>query len=198
VHEPTDGDLIRASLEDPSRFEPVFDRHYDVVRRYAQRRVGPSAGEEIASKAFLLAFERRSSFRPSGSAHGSARAWLLGIATNMIRHHVRDERTHLRILSTMPPERPGSAPDDDARLDSIGVRPTLARELASLPRRERDAFLLLVLGELSYGEIAEALEIPVGTVRSRIHRARARLREQLRAVEAIPDADEGSEGSGDG
>lgn len=198
MHEPTDGEAIRASLEDPSRFEVVFDRHFDVVRRYTHRRVGPTAGEEIAARSFLLAFERRASFRPRTSAEGSARAWLLGIATNLIRHHLRDERTHLRILSTLPPDPPVSEPHEEARLDWMSVRPALARELAALPTGERDAFLLLVLGELSYGEIAEALEIPVGTVRSRIHRARVRLRERLGALGAIPDADEGLEDPGDG
>jgi len=198
VHRLTDGEAIHASIQDPGRFGAVFDRHYDVVRRYAQRRVGPTAGEEIAARTFLLAFERRSGFRPSAMANGSARAWLLGIATNMIRHHVRDERTHLRILSAQPRERSAVEPDDEGRLEAIGLRPALARELASLPRGERDALLLLVLGELSYDEIAEALRVPTGTVRSRIHRARGRLRERLMHLGAIPEGDEDREGPGDG
>jgi RNA polymerase sigma factor (sigma-70 family) len=185
VPEPSDGELIRQSVEDPTRFEVVFERHYDPVRRYAQRRVGDAAGEEVAARTFLLAFERRGRFRPDPT--GSARPWLLGIATNVLRHHVRDERTHLRILSAMPPEAPVLPPDDEAALHAIGSRPALAEALGSLPRAERDAFLLLVLGELSYDEIALALGVPTGTVRSRIHRARTRLRERLRGLEASID-----------
>lgn len=198
MQEPTDGEQILASIEDPSRFEAVFDRHYDVVRRYAQRRIGRATGEEIAARTFLLAFERRSGFRPSAAVGGSARAWLLGIATNMIRHHLRDERTHLRILSAMPAERSATEPDDEARLDAIDVRPALAQQLAALPEGERDAFLLMVLGELSYAEIAEALGVPTGTVRSRIHRARRRLRERLRPLGAIRDDDDEWEDPGRG
>jgi RNA polymerase sigma-70 factor (ECF subfamily) len=187
VPEPTDGELIRASLEDPAAFEGVFERHYDVVRRYAQRRVGVAAGEEVAARAFLVAFERRSRFRPSAS--GTARPWLLGIATNILRHHVRDERTHLRIVAEMPGPDAPTEPDDEDRLDAIAMGPAIAAALAALPARHRDALLLHVLAGLGYDEIAEALGIQPGTVRSRIHRARVALRERLGGLAASPGDD---------
>ena len=187
MQEPRDADLIRGSVEDPRLFEGVFERHYDSVRRYAQRRVGAAVGEELTARTFLVAFERRSTFREDAD---SARAWLLGIATNLIRHHVRDEQTHLRILAALPPGRRERAPDDEGRLEALDVWPTIAEILRALPPGDRDAFLLAALQELSYGEIAAALDIPVGTVRSRIHRVRSALRERLREVGAITDDDE--------
>jgi RNA polymerase sigma-70 factor (ECF subfamily) len=176
VGEPPDGVVIRASVDEPARFEAIFDRHYDAVRRYAQRRLGDSAGEEVAAQTFLVAFDRRSSFRQDSA---SARPWLLGIASNLLRHHVRAEQTRLRILGGIGggPDDPG--PDDPERLDAQRLGPTIAEELGALGPDDRDTFLLFAIGDLSYFEIAEALRIPVGTVRSRIHRVRARLRERL-------------------
>jgi RNA polymerase sigma-70 factor (ECF subfamily) len=176
VGEDPDGPVIRSSLAEPSRFEVIFERHYETVRRYAQRRAGAAAGEEIAAQTFLVAFDRRASFRPEAV---SARPWLLGIATNLVRHHVRDEATHLRILSGMaPPPAPGG-PDDTDRLDALWLAPVIGRALEELTPDDRDTFLLFALGDLSYFEIAEALAIPTGTVRSRIHRVRRHLRERL-------------------
>jgi RNA polymerase sigma-70 factor, ECF subfamily len=196
VPEPTDGELIRASLEDPSAFEGVFERHYDVVRRYAQRRVGRATGEEVAAKAFLVAFERRARFQPPPT--GTARPWLLGIATNVLRHHVRDERTHLRILAALPAPTPPPEPDDEDRLAAIELGPAIADALSALPTRHRDALLLHVLGGLAYEEIAAALDIKPGTVRSRIHRARSALRERLGDVAASPSDDVARRRIGDG
>ncbi len=187
MQEPRDADLIRGSVDDPQLFESVFERHYDAVRRYAQRRVGQAVGEELAARTFLVAFERRSTFRADAE---SARGWLLGIATNLLRHHVRDEQTHLRILGALPPDRRERAPDDEGRLEALGVWPTIAQILRTLAPGDRDAFLLVVLEDLSYSEVAAALGIPVGTVRSRIHRVRGVLRERLREVAAIADDDE--------
>jgi RNA polymerase sigma-70 factor (ECF subfamily) len=187
VQEPRDADLIRGSVDDPQLFEGVFERHYDAVRRYAQRRVGQAVGEELAARTFLVALERRSTFRADAE---SARGWLLGIATNLMRHHVRDEQTHLRILGALPPDRRERAPDDEGRLEALGVWPTIAEVLRTLPPGDRDAFVLAALEDLPYGEIAVALDIPVGTVRSRIHRVRSALRERLREVGAILGDDE--------
>jgi len=176
VGEDPDGLVIRASLGEPARFEAIFERHYDTVRRYAQRRAGSAAGEEIAAQTFLVAFDRRDSFRPGAV---TARPWLMGIATNLIRHHMRDEVTHLRILSTMAPPPPPAGPDDPDRLDAIRLGPVLAEALEALASDDRDTFLLFALGDLSYFEVSESLSIPTGTVRSRIHRVRLQLRERL-------------------
>jgi RNA polymerase sigma-70 factor (ECF subfamily) len=178
---PTDAQAIALSIDQPGRFEVVFDRHYDAVRRYLQQRCGHDAGEDLAAETFLVAFDRRASFDGRSL---SARPWLLGIATNMLRHHLRAERTRLRAYAKTPVEVAGGEADEDA-LAAATAMPLVARALAKLALRDRDALLLMVFGELSYEEIAEALGIPIGTVRSRIHRARRSLRERLPGLEAI-------------
>jgi RNA polymerase sigma factor (sigma-70 family) len=177
----SDGLAVSGSLSDPRRFEVVFERHYEAVRRYLQRRCGLDAGEELAADTFVVAFDRRGSFDVSC---GSARPWLMGIATNLLHHHYRAERTRLLAYARVPREAAPTDMDEDA-LAAYMAAPLVARALAELEPRDRDAVLLLAFGELSYEEIAQALGTPVGTVRSRIHRARRRLRERLPALAAI-------------
>jgi RNA polymerase sigma factor (sigma-70 family) len=183
---PSDATAIAESLTDPARFEVVFHRHYDAVRRYLQHRCGLDAGEELAAQTFLVAFDRRSRF---DGRSPSAKPWLLGIATNVLRHHRRAERTRLKAYARVPPDAAQSDMDEDA-LAAAMAAPALASALAGLNHRERDVILLMAVGQLSYEEIAVALGIPVGTVRSRIHRARATLRERLPSLEAIRGVNE--------
>jgi RNA polymerase sigma-70 factor (ECF subfamily) len=180
----SDGEVIRRSLEDPSAFSEIFERYFDDVARYARRRVGAQVGEEIAAQTFVVAFERRQRFNVR---YGSARPWLMGIATNLVRHHFRAERTHLTALARLPADPPAPAVDDPTRLDAQRLRPALAAALLDLADVDRNTFLLVALGELSYGQAAAAQGIPVGTVRSRLHRARTRLRELLGNLAAIPE-----------
>jgi RNA polymerase sigma-70 factor (ECF subfamily) len=178
-----DAEIIRASMRDPRAFGEIFERHYDDISRYARRRLGDEGGEEIASATFLIAFEQRSRFNP---ALPTARPWLFGIATNLVRHHARDERRHLEILARLPV--PLSEPDvaeEPARLDALRQRTALHDALVDLAAADRDAFLLRALTDLTYPEIGRALGVREGTVKSRIHRARAALRERLTAVGAI-------------
>ena len=178
----SDAEFIAASITDPDAFESIFDRHYDAVRRYLQRRVGRDVGEELAAQTFLVAFDRRTSY---DARYSSAKPWLLGIATNHLRHHLRDERTRLGAYAKAPkePEQDQGAAED--RLVAAAAAPRIAEALMSLRPKDRDTFMLFALGELSYGDVAAALGVPLGTVRSRIHRARLRLREQLGDLVAI-------------
>lgn len=171
-----DAAIIEASLEEPHRFEEIFDRHYETVRRYAQRAVGPDAGEEVAAQTFLEAFAHRERF---DAAYSSARPWLLGIATNLIRHHARSERVHWTALRRMTVERDEEDPAAEDGLDAARAAPAIVAALATLAESDRDAFLMFALGELTYPEVAEAMGIPVGTVRSKIFRVRRVLRERL-------------------
>jgi RNA polymerase sigma-70 factor, ECF subfamily len=180
----TDGEIFVRSIGDPDSFREIFERHAATVLAYARRRIGTTSGEEILAQTFLTAFERRARFDPT---YASARPWLLGIATNLIRHHLREEREHLRALARVSDELPLEAADDVARLDAQRMRPQLTAALLTLSEDDRNTFLLLALGELTYEETAAALGIPIGTVRSRIHRARTRLREQVRSRTAIPE-----------
>jgi RNA polymerase sigma factor (sigma-70 family) len=171
-----DGELIQRSLDEPEAFETIFERHFQAVLTFACRRVGAAAGEDVASQTFVLAFERRDRF---DTVFRSARPWLFGIATNLARHHARDERTHLAALIRIPIDSPADPVDDPARLDAERLRPAIGEALLALSDPDRETFLLVALGQLSYGETATALGIPIGTVRSRVNRARIRLRERL-------------------
>jgi RNA polymerase sigma-70 factor (ECF subfamily) len=161
----TDAQAIHASLAEPEAFAVLFDRHFGAIHGYAQRRVGADLADEIAAETFTRAFDRRRRFDVS---HESARPWLLGIAANLLRRHWRTERRRLDAYarSTGRPDTALSEP----------VAGDLAAALRNLSRREREPLLLLAWADLSYDEIAVALEIPVGTVRSRISRARTHLR----------------------
>ena len=188
-----DAELLRRSVDDPDLFEEIFERHYDSILRYGRQRVGHDVGEEIAARTMVIAFDRRASF--DGRVR-SARPWLYGIATNLIRHHLRDERVHMAALARLPID-----PDigDEASLDRLEAdrrRPWLLKALLELTPEDRDAFTLLALSDLTYAEVATALGIPEGTVGSRIHRARLALREGITALEAITDR-RGSGSSGD-
>ncbi len=180
VDDRSDAQIIAASLADPVEFAALFDRHFDVVHRYVARRLGADLAEDLAAQAFEEALKSRARFDLS---HSSARPWLLGIATNLIRHHHRAEARRLAAYGRIDGD--GTAADHAAavelRVDAQRLAAVLTSALAELPGGDRDALLLLAWGDLSYGEIALALHIPIGTVRSRLNRARGRLRERLAA-----------------
>lgn len=177
-----DAELLRRSLAEPDVFEALFDRYYDLVLRFARQRTGHDAGEDIAARTFEIAFARRASFDPS---YRSARPWLLGIAANLIRHHFRDEQIHLRGLRRLPRELDLDDAADLDRAEAAMAAPLVMKAIAGLGEADRETFLLLALADASYAEIAQALGIPVGTVRSRINRVRRLLRELLRDLPAI-------------
>ena len=164
-----DAAAIRRSLREPSAFAPVFDRHFDAVHRYVQRRVGGDLAEDLAAETFARAFDRRRRYDPR---YPNARAWLLGIATNVMRRHWRTEQRRLEALSRVGPPSAAEDAGDTARAEVFSA-------LRLLSRRDREAVLLYAWADLSYEEIAVALEVPVGTVRSRLARARRLLRERL-------------------
>jgi RNA polymerase sigma factor (sigma-70 family) len=180
----TDAEVIQRSLQAPDAFGEIFERHHEAVARYSRRRLGAPAGEDIAAQAFVVAFERRARF---DVRYETARPWLLGITANLIRHHLRDERVHASALERAPLD-PAPAPiDDPGRIDAARLRPALTAALLALSDDDRETFLLVALGEISYQEAATALGIPVGTVRSRMYRARRALRERLDDLEAMTD-----------
>jgi RNA polymerase sigma factor (sigma-70 family) len=183
VERATDAQLIQRSLDEPGLFEVIFDRHYNVVRVYAQRRVGMADGEEIAASTFEQAFTQRGRF--DTDTFRSARPWLMGIANNLIRRHVRHEdvrRRHWPVSIAM--DRSAWEPELDA-MEARERGPAIRSALAALPEDDRETFLLVVLAELSYQDVAQVVGVPIGTVRSRINRVRRRLRELMEAAEAI-------------
>ncbi len=185
-----DAELLRRSVDDPGLFEEIFERHYDAILRYGRQRVGHDVGEEIAARTMVIAFDRRASF--DGRIR-SARPWLYGIAINLIRHHVRDERVHMAAIARLPIDPDLGDEETLDRLDAERRRPWLLDALLQLRPVDRDAFTLLAFSDLSYPEIATALGVPEGTVGSRIHRARQTLREVITAFEA--NMSEGTSGT---
>ncbi|POM27490.1 ECF RNA polymerase sigma factor SigW [Actinomadura rubteroloni] len=174
----SDADLIRRSHDDPEAFAALFDRYAPMLYRYVARRLGPDPAEDLVGDTFLAAFGRRDRYDLD---RADARPWLFGIVTKLVARHHRDEAARYRALRRSPA---GGVQDDPAdavaaAVTAAAVRPRLAGALAALPRRDRDVLLLVAWADLNYAETAEALGIPVGTVRSRLNRARRKVRAAL-------------------
>ncbi|MGI5493716.1 RNA polymerase sigma factor [Microtetraspora malaysiensis] len=174
----SDAALIERSWRDPEDFALLFDRHAGHIHRYVARRLGDDTADDVVSETFLAAFRQR---RDYDTARPEALPWLYGITTNFIRRHQRAELHRYKAYSKM-----GVLPDaDDAaeqaleRASAHAVRRPLAQALASLKSRDRDVLLLVAWAGLTYEEVANALSIPIGTVRSRLNRARAIVRNAL-------------------
>jgi RNA polymerase sigma-70 factor (ECF subfamily) len=166
----------RASSGDSEAFGVLFERHGRAIYNYCFRRVGSWAvAEDLASIVFLEAWRRIDKELP----RGKELPWLLGIATNVVRNRSRAERRHSAALRRIPQPRPDPsfADDSDQRIDDEELIGRALALVTRLPRREQEVFALCAWSELSYEDAAIALGIPVGTVRSRLSRARARLRE---------------------
>lgn len=183
---------IAASLRNPEQFAAVYDRHADALHRFAERRLGMETADDVVSEAMLAAFQSRHRYDTS---RPDARPWLYGILTRKISRHRRTERRHYRVLTRAGgADRAGEEPADRvaATVAAQSVRAPLAIALAGLASRDRDVVLLAAWADLSYQEIADALGIAVGTVRSRLHRARRQLRAALSDVAYPMDTEEAS------
>src|SRR5262245_40307827 len=173
----SDAEVMGRSLEEPEAFGLIYDRHAAVLLRFLGRRVGAEVAEGLVGELFRIAFERRKTF---DAARASALPWLYGIGSNLLLKHQRSEARRLRANARMAASQTAEdGPSSAARLDARVLFPRVADAIESLPEGEREALLLFVWEELSYQHVAEALELPIGTVRSRLNRARARLRELL-------------------
>lgn len=170
--ERSDAAVISDSLGHPEAFETIFERHFEAIHRYLARRAGGGRADDLASATFVVAFEHRIAFRDESS---SARPWLFGIATNLLRNDQRAEQRALSALARV------ASDGDQGRLDAMDPAASfdLVPLLAALDVGQRDVLVLYAWEDLSYREIATALGIPVGTVRSRLARARSRLRAGL-------------------
>ena len=167
----SDFELCRGSVAMPAMFGAVFDRHARSVYRYVRRRVGDEFASDVTAEVFARAFRDRGRFDGRGD---SALPWLLGIGTNVMRVHRRSEERRLRAYArAAESERVGMPTDEIAdRVDAEAVSGVLSEALAALPVRQRDVLLLHAWADLSASEIAVALAVPAGTVRSDLHRAR--------------------------
>jgi RNA polymerase sigma factor (sigma-70 family) len=183
----SDAEIIALSVDEPEAFGSIFDRHGATLLRYLTRRVGRPTAEGLLGDLFRIAFERRASFDPSRPL---ARPWLYGIAANLLLNHRRTEARRLNAMAKSEANRgidTSQSRDESERLDARVLLPKLVGWIDALPDGEREALLLFAWEDLSYPDIAAALGIPIGTVRSRLHRARARLRELIEACGKQPD-----------
>jgi RNA polymerase sigma factor (sigma-70 family) len=180
--EPTLRARVRAG--DPAAFGQLFDECARAVYNYAFRLTGTwSDAEDVVSLTFLEAWRLRHGVEPDGE---SLRPWVLGIAVNVTRNFSRAARRHRAALGRLP--RPDDVPDfaDEvaARIDDTARLNAVRAALAALRRPEREVLALCVWSGLDYSAAAQALGVPVGTVRSRLSRARRRLEGLVSAAAA--------------
>jgi RNA polymerase sigma factor (sigma-70 family) len=174
----SDATVIRKSLGEPECFAAVFDRYYAEVHGYVARRLGRSQADDLAAETFLIAFARRGRYNLS---RPDARPWLYGIASNLISRHHRAEVRFYRALARSGVDQvsDGHADRVAIRLDAQAWRARRAAALAGIPLADRDVLLLVAWAGLTSEEAGFALGIPAGTARSRLHRARRRIRAVL-------------------
>jgi RNA polymerase sigma factor (sigma-70 family) len=192
-----DSEIIRRSRDTPDAFGEIFDRHFDAIAAFSVRRLGVDRGEDVAGDVFRLAFEHRERFNP---IHESARPWLFGIANNLVRRarrtvgrqNVAYDRWLLREVIVGVDMATRVTVDVDAQRDLANVLDVLRRQ----PVEEVEALLMFAWEQLTYTEIAVALSIPVGTVRSRIHRLRQTLDASIDTPVSSFDTSHATQGGG--
>ncbi|HEY0540933.1 MAG TPA: RNA polymerase sigma factor [Actinoallomurus sp.] len=177
-----DSGAISASITDPERFAEIFHRHWDEIYRYVARRLGPETAEDVGAETFTIAFRNRGRY---DTDRADARPWLYGIATNLIRQHHRAERRRHELHARADADwmSVSFADGSDARVTAERLGPRIASVLAGLSRADRDLLLLIAWADLTYEETAEALDLPLGTVRSRLHRVRKKTRRAFGGVD---------------
>jgi RNA polymerase sigma factor (sigma-70 family) len=165
-----DGDLLRRFVQgDRDAFEWLFTRFHGEVHRWSQRIVrDASAADDVVVESFWRAYRGRARFDPSRSFG----AWMRRIATNAARDHLRATRLHAALLETEPAKAVTSATDGH-------LAGAIERALRSLPPRLQIVATLALIEERPYAEIADALDVPIGTVKSRVFRATRALRKEL-------------------
>ncbi|MDR2984944.1 MAG: RNA polymerase sigma factor [Nocardiopsaceae bacterium] len=180
----SDAAIIRESCRLPERFAGIFDRYYGQVHDYAARRLGQHLADDVAAETFLIAFTLRGRYDLS---RANARPWLFGITSNLIsRHHRSEARRYTAMARARVSEvDAGHAEQVDARIDAESQRTCLASALARIREADRDVLLLIAWAGLTSAEAGEALRIPAGTARSRLHRARNQIRGALTPCRSI-------------
>ena len=174
---PSDSDLwAQSRVGDAEAFGALFERYARLIYNYCFRRVADrETAQDLLSIVFLEAWRHRRKELPADKVL----PWLYGIATNVVRHQHRSQRRYAAALGRLPAAQPEPdfEGDADERLDYERQGQQALRSLGALPRREQDVFILCAGMELSYEDAALALGVPIGTVRSRLSRARAHLLE---------------------
>lgn len=185
-----DNEVIKRSLSEPAVFETLYGRHATSVFRYVAQRLGDHAADDVMSETFLVAFERRASY---DTTIQNARPWLLGIATRLMRKHMRLEATAWKGVSADLAAQitPDFIDQAGARIDAERLAHRLTKALRRLRAADRDTLLLYAWGDLDYASIALAMRVPIGTVRSRLNRARRYLRRAAGITTTEQETDHG-------
>ena len=188
VEASSDAAAVQASLADGEAFLEVVERHLGEISRYLRRRVAREIADDLVAEVFTTAFARRGSYDTS---RASALPWLYGIASNLLRNRLRHELRELELLARVAVDPLAVSADPLDRMLRTSVEPALAGALLGLTPEERDVLLLYAWGDLAYEEISEALDLPIGTVKSRLSRARAHVRAALAARLEVEEASHG-------
>jgi RNA polymerase sigma-70 factor (ECF subfamily) len=190
-----DAALIARSVLKPDQFAAIYDRYFAEMYRYVAGRLGRDAADDLAAETFLVAFRKRDRFDP---ARGSVRPWLYGIATILVGQHRRKEMRRYRALGRASRGVAHSIESHDDRVADAVTAERFGRRLAAalegLGHGDRDVLLLVALAGLSHKEVALALDIPYGTVGSRLNRSRRKLRKALGGIDPTLDLKEVSDG----
>jgi RNA polymerase sigma-70 factor, ECF subfamily len=170
--------LARAQRGEGAAFAQLVKWHEGAIWSYLWRMLGPAAGraqvEDLFQETFLGVHRALPRFSPTGPARLST--WIFGIATRVALHR---RRTLHREVVANPAAEPSDGGSQAERLERMAMMPALLRALAELSPDHRAVFVLREFHDLDYDELARALHVDVGTVRSRLHRARAHLRGKL-------------------
>lgn len=165
------------TMSDTDEFGVLYDRYAAQLYRYAFQRAGDAA-QDIVADTFLAAFQQRATFDPD---RGDVRPWLFGILTRKLARYHRAEKA--RYLAFARAAQPEAEANPDERIADIvsatAMRAPLAAALARLSAGDRDVLLLVAWADCTYEEVAGVLDIPIGTVRSRLNRARRKVRQAL-------------------
>lgn len=175
----TDAEIIAVSLDEPARFDELVRAYLPRIARYLARRVGPTVAEDLTSETFVKAFRGRRTYRGD---QPTALPWLYRIATNVVRSHVRSEERRIELLGRVAAQAVYAEAVTESVDEAITAAATLqqlAGALQHLSADARELVLLVAVEELTYQEAAVVLDVPVGTVRSRLSRARRDLRQML-------------------
>jgi RNA polymerase sigma-70 factor (ECF subfamily) len=165
----------------PNEFQAAFEEHKDAVYRFAWRMMNSAGAEDVAQDVFLLLLREPNRFDPS---RGRMRSFLLGITRNLVLKRWRDEHQWEELADDHYDSQVGVQPFSVERAEIGWI---VGEAVRALPVLQREALILAEYEELSLEEIARAVESEVGTVKSRLHRARENLRRMLAPLKPQSD-----------
>ena len=168
-----------ATAGDGGAFALLVGRYQRPVYAYLARRVGPPLAEDLLAEVWIAAFRGRASFDPRFESAGP---WLFTIARNVLRAHWEQRHQPMGVTADALSD---PWPEVDERLAAADIAETLRVAVRALPAEQREVLLLVAWEDLTPSEVAIVLDLPPGTVRSHLHRARRALAEQSAVLTAV-------------